>query len=157
VLLPALQRSKRGRLTVCDVFAASPASCRFRWHCVASAADADLCSCVPYCRCQDYHWWWRSFLTSGSSALYLFLYSILYFGEARSSAPALSARGSRSAALRSACCSSLMTFLRAANLAMTVLTHSAVTKLEIDQVTPAMLYFGYMLLVSFTFFILTGT
>ncbi|RYE82923.1 MAG: hypothetical protein EOO65_04750, partial [Methanosarcinales archaeon] len=28
---------------------------------------------------EDYNWWWRSFLTSGSSALYLFLYSILYF------------------------------------------------------------------------------
>ena len=28
---------------------------------------------------QDYHWWWRSFLTSGSSGLYLFLYSIVYF------------------------------------------------------------------------------
>ncbi len=28
---------------------------------------------------QDYHWWWRSFLIPGSSALYLFLYSILYF------------------------------------------------------------------------------
>ena len=28
---------------------------------------------------EDYHWWWRSFLTSGSSAIYLFLYSILYF------------------------------------------------------------------------------
>ena len=24
-------------------------------------------------------WWWRSFLTAGSSALYLFLYSIVYF------------------------------------------------------------------------------
>jgi transmembrane 9 superfamily protein 2/4 len=28
---------------------------------------------------EDYHWWWRSFLTSGSSALYLFLYSAFYF------------------------------------------------------------------------------
>jgi transmembrane 9 superfamily protein 2/4 len=28
---------------------------------------------------EDYRWWWRSFLTSGSSALYLFLYSILYY------------------------------------------------------------------------------
>merc|ERR1711871_1787948 len=28
---------------------------------------------------EDYHWWWRSFITAGSSALYLFLYSILYF------------------------------------------------------------------------------
>jgi len=28
---------------------------------------------------EDYRWWWRSFLTSGSSAIYVFLYSILYF------------------------------------------------------------------------------
>merc|ERR1712087_564743 len=28
---------------------------------------------------EDYHWWWRSFLACGSSALYVFLYSILYF------------------------------------------------------------------------------
>lgn len=28
---------------------------------------------------EDYHWWWRSFLTAGSSAVYLFLYSIMYF------------------------------------------------------------------------------
>ena len=28
---------------------------------------------------EDYHWWWRSFLTSGSSALYLFLYSVFYY------------------------------------------------------------------------------
>lgn len=28
---------------------------------------------------EDYNWWWRSFLTSGSSALYLFAYSIVYF------------------------------------------------------------------------------
>ena len=28
---------------------------------------------------EDYHWWWRSFLTSGSSALYLYLYSGFYY------------------------------------------------------------------------------
>lgn len=28
---------------------------------------------------EDYHWWWRAYLTSGSSALYLFLYSLFYF------------------------------------------------------------------------------
>ena len=28
---------------------------------------------------EDYHWWWRSFLTSGSSALYLFIYCAFYF------------------------------------------------------------------------------
>ncbi|KAI3889614.1 hypothetical protein MKW92_012228 [Papaver armeniacum] len=28
---------------------------------------------------EDYLWWWRSYLTSGSSALYLFLYATFYF------------------------------------------------------------------------------
>merc|ERR1711865_1257302 len=28
---------------------------------------------------EDYHWWWRSYITSGASAFYMFLYSILYF------------------------------------------------------------------------------
>lgn len=28
---------------------------------------------------EDHQWWWRSIFTAGSSALYLFLYSILYF------------------------------------------------------------------------------
>merc|ERR1712000_652222 len=60
---------------------------------------------------EDYHWWWRSYFTSGSSALYLFLYSILYF----------------------------------------------YTKLEIVLRTGTVLYFGYMLLISTSFFLLTGT
>jgi transmembrane 9 superfamily protein 2/4 len=28
---------------------------------------------------EDYHWWWRAFLSSGASAGYLFAYSIIYF------------------------------------------------------------------------------
>lgn len=28
---------------------------------------------------EDYHWWWRSFITSGGSAVYVFLYAIFYF------------------------------------------------------------------------------
>jgi transmembrane 9 superfamily protein 2/4 len=28
---------------------------------------------------EDYHWWWRSFFTSGASAAYVFLYSIMYY------------------------------------------------------------------------------
>lgn len=28
---------------------------------------------------EDYHWWWRSFLTSGFTAFYLFVYCIHYF------------------------------------------------------------------------------
>ena len=28
---------------------------------------------------QDYHWWWRSFLTSGFTAVYFFIYCIHYY------------------------------------------------------------------------------
>eukprot|EP00929_Paragymnodinium_shiwhaense_P067223 TRINITY_DN33847_c0_g1_i1.p1 TRINITY_DN33847_c0_g1~~TRINITY_DN33847_c0_g1_i1.p1 ORF type:complete len:632 (-),score=137.09 TRINITY_DN33847_c0_g1_i1:145-2040(-) len=30
---------------------------------------------------EDYHWWWRSFLSTGSSAFYVFAYSIVYFSS----------------------------------------------------------------------------
>jgi transmembrane 9 superfamily member 2/4 len=30
---------------------------------------------------EDYHWWWRSFGTSGSTAIWVFLYSIVYFKQ----------------------------------------------------------------------------
>eukprot|EP01038_Epipyxis_sp_PR26KG_P012781 gene12781-17137_t len=33
---------------------------------------------------EDYHWWWRSMLTSGSTALYVFLYSVIYFANLES-------------------------------------------------------------------------
>ena len=29
---------------------------------------------------EDYHWWWRSFITAGSSGLYMFGYSLLFVG-----------------------------------------------------------------------------
>ncbi|CAF1523660.1 unnamed protein product, partial [Rotaria sordida] len=29
----------------------------------------------------DYNWWWRSFLTSGFTAVYFFFYSIYYFSS----------------------------------------------------------------------------
>jgi len=60
---------------------------------------------------EDYHWWWRSFCTSGFSAIYLFLYSIMYY----------------------------------------------CTKMRIDHFVSSALYFGYMILISLGFFILTGT
>merc|ERR1719199_2426438 len=30
---------------------------------------------------EDYHWWWRAFFASASSAVYVFLYSMLYFSS----------------------------------------------------------------------------
>jgi transmembrane 9 superfamily protein 2/4 len=60
---------------------------------------------------EDYNWWWRAFLASGSSALYLFLYSIVYF----------------------------------------------YTKLEITQLASAVVFFGYMGMISWVFFLVTGS
>jgi transmembrane 9 superfamily protein 2/4 len=37
-----------------------------------------LLSWLQLCN-EDYHWWWRSFLSSGSTALYVLLYSGVYF------------------------------------------------------------------------------
>ena len=56
------------------------------------------------------HGRWRSYFTSGSSAAYLFLYSLFYF----------------------------------------------YTKLDINKWVPMVMYFGYMAIVSISFFCLTG-
>lgn len=60
---------------------------------------------------EDYRWWWQSFLTSGSSAVYLMLYSIYY----------------------------------------------NIRELQLDGLIPLFVYYSYMLIVAFTFFLLTGT
>jgi transmembrane 9 superfamily protein 2/4 len=59
---------------------------------------------------EDYNWWWRSFFTSGCSAIYLFLYSAYYFH----------------------------------------------TSLQITLFVSALLYFGWMFLISIAFFFMTG-
>mmetsp|Transcript_19651 Transcript_19651/g.38394 ORF Transcript_19651/g.38394 Transcript_19651/m.38394 type:complete len:657 (+) Transcript_19651:247-2217(+) len=59
---------------------------------------------------EDYRWRWRAFFTSGSSALYLFLYSVFYFSS----------------------------------------------RLKMDLMVSAILYFGYMTIFSLLFFLATG-
>merc|ERR1719331_2305393 len=61
--------------------------------------------------CEDYNWWWRSFLCSASSAVYVFLYSCLYY----------------------------------------------CTRMQITFYVGAMLYFGYMFIISYTFALITGS
>ena len=34
---------------------------------------------------ENYHWWWRSFCTGGSTAIYVFLYSFMYFNQLEAS------------------------------------------------------------------------
>lgn len=44
-----------------------------------TCAEISIVLCYFQLCNEDYLWWWRSFLTSGSSGLYLFAYSIMYF------------------------------------------------------------------------------
>jgi len=44
-----------------------------------TCAEISIVLCYFQLCNEDYHWWWRSFLTAGSSGLYLFGYSIMYF------------------------------------------------------------------------------
>ncbi|PKU65802.1 transmembrane 9 superfamily member 7 [Dendrobium catenatum] len=76
-----------------------------------TCAEITIVLCYFQLCSEDYHWWWRAYLTAGSSAIYIFLYAVFYF----------------------------------------------FTKLEITKVVSGILYFGYMLIVSYAFFVLTGT
>jgi len=60
--------------------------------------------------CEDYHWWWRSFMTSGCCSLYLFVYSIYY----------------------------------------------AFSKLQMARSVAFVVYLGYMIIISSSFFLITG-
>mmetsp|Transcript_12225 Transcript_12225/g.36785 ORF Transcript_12225/g.36785 Transcript_12225/m.36785 type:complete len:637 (-) Transcript_12225:361-2271(-) len=46
---------------------------------IITCAEISIVMCYFQLCAEDYHWWWRAFLTSGSSGLYLFGYSIMYF------------------------------------------------------------------------------
>mmetsp|Transcript_21160 Transcript_21160/g.49622 ORF Transcript_21160/g.49622 Transcript_21160/m.49622 type:complete len:667 (-) Transcript_21160:66-2066(-) len=46
---------------------------------VLTCAEITVVMCYFQLCSEDYHWWWRSYLTSGSCALYLFCYSVLYY------------------------------------------------------------------------------
>jgi transmembrane 9 superfamily protein 2/4 len=46
---------------------------------VLTCAEITIVMCYFQLCSEDYHWWWRAFLTSGASALYVFAYSIFYF------------------------------------------------------------------------------
>ncbi|PHT45899.1 Transmembrane 9 superfamily member 9 [Capsicum baccatum] len=78
---------------------------------IITCAEISIVLCYFQLCSEDYHWWWRAYLTAGSSALYLFLYSVFYF----------------------------------------------FTKLEITKLVSGIFYFGYMLIASYAFFVVTGT
>ncbi|KAH3809749.1 transmembrane 9 superfamily member 2-like [Dreissena polymorpha] len=76
-----------------------------------TCSEATILLCYFHLCAEDYHWWWRSFLTSGFTSVYFFIYCIHYY----------------------------------------------VSKLELVGLASTILYFGYMLIVVFLFFLLTGT
>ncbi|KAK4483660.1 hypothetical protein RD792_010861 [Penstemon davidsonii] len=78
---------------------------------MVTCAEITIVLCYFQLCSEDYRWWWRSYLNSGASALYLFLYAIFYF----------------------------------------------CTRLEITKVVSGVMYFGYMFIIAYAFFILTGT
>eukprot|EP00210_Caulerpa_lentillifera_P000490 g473.t1 len=84
----------------------------FLVFCILSVTCAEISMVLCYFQLcsEDYRWWWRAYFTSGSSAGYLFIYSIYYY-----------------------------------------------TKLDIHGFVSTMLYFGYMSIITYGFFCLTGT
>jgi len=46
---------------------------------VFTCAEISVVMCYFHLCTEDYHWWWRSFLTSASSAIWMFLYAGYYF------------------------------------------------------------------------------
>ncbi|OZJ03938.1 hypothetical protein BZG36_02934 [Bifiguratus adelaidae] len=46
---------------------------------IITCAEVTILMCYFHLCSEDYHWWWRAFLTSGASAFYVFLYSVLYY------------------------------------------------------------------------------
>lgn len=48
---------------------------------VVTCAEISVVLCYFSLCAEDYRWWWKSLLTSGSTALYVFLYSMVYFAR----------------------------------------------------------------------------
>jgi transmembrane 9 superfamily protein 2/4 len=46
---------------------------------IITCAEITIVLCYFQLCAENYQWWWRSFLASGSTALYVFLYSAVYF------------------------------------------------------------------------------
>jgi transmembrane 9 superfamily protein 2/4 len=46
---------------------------------IITCSEATILLCYFHLCAEDYHWWWRSFLTSGFTSVYLFAYCVHYF------------------------------------------------------------------------------
>lgn len=98
---------------------------------------------------EDYRWWWRSFLSSGSAALYLFGYSIW-------------------CVLFCCACGGRSIDPSVDQLTQPLNHHHNhflqphhcryfVSKLDIDTPVSTFIYFTYMSMISIAFFLLTGS
>jgi len=52
---------------------------------VITCAEITVLFCYFQLCGENYHWWWRSFCTAGSTALYVFFYSFVYFKQLEAS------------------------------------------------------------------------
>lgn len=48
---------------------------------IITCAEITVLFCYFQLCGENYHWWWRSFTTAGSTGLYVFLYSFVYFKQ----------------------------------------------------------------------------
>jgi transmembrane 9 superfamily protein 2/4 len=78
---------------------------------VITCSETTILLCYFHLAAEDYNWWWRSFLTSGMTGVYFFLYGVHFFNS----------------------------------------------KLDITETTSAILYFGYMLIMTSGVVLFTGT
>jgi transmembrane 9 superfamily protein 2/4 len=46
---------------------------------IVTCAEISIVMCYFHLCAEDYDWWWRSFMTAGSSAFWVYLYGIYYF------------------------------------------------------------------------------
>jgi len=48
---------------------------------IITCAEITVLFCYFQLCGENYHWWWRSFSTAGSTAMYVFMYSVVYFKQ----------------------------------------------------------------------------
>lgn len=77
---------------------------------VISSQIAIIITYIQLCR-KNYRWWWKSFVVSGSSAVWIFIYSFYYYLDI----------------------------------------------LKVKLISGTILYFGYMIILSFSLFIVSGS
>jgi transmembrane 9 superfamily protein 2/4 len=97
------------------------------------------------CSFKNYHWWWRSFLTGGAAALYLFCYEILFYFRSVFSPVQLSLRLGTQIALP---------VVDAPNSAS---EKNPCRRMEVSGSASFFLYTGYSVIASLLFWVMTGT